>query len=385
MFRKRNFFSSLIVVALAFFLNEGVAQQEDRGRLEMKLKLIEEQIAKNIADLDKNQRQKSLIDRELKEISEETKKVEEASKKITAELTTLEESGKVLRSAVKRVEKEVEYRKFSLENRLITIYQLNRRHAVLSYLFKSSDSKELIRRVRYTKAITDSDVEKMLTLKKLVGSLHEDRLALTTAQSKQQFVLKKLEKISTELDRKKIKRKQLAEDVSKQELKLETAIDSLKSTSQDLEKILASMMGALEQDRLLAKKFSGAGLAESKGLLVYPVSGMVEGRFGKVQHDEFDDVLLRKGMEFRVQQGSPVKVVAPGKVVMNRVLSKYGMVVIVDHGKRFYTLYGRMAQVKVSRGSLVAEGDILGQVGADNFYFELRHKGRAIDPELYLR
>jgi len=384
MFKTNIAFLLKILCIQVAFQSVSFASPADRTRLEFKLKMIEQEITKTVSSLNKKKRQKSIVNRELAELTTETKKVEDAVKKISGELGTLERSGKVLQKAVGRVQKEVEERRKSLNSRLITIYQLNRRHAVLNYLFESEDSRDLIRRIRYSKEITDADLEKMSTLKRLILSLHEDRVALTTAQSKQEFVLKKLESISADLDQKKVRKKKLRFLFSKQESELQESIASLRSTSKDLEGLLADMMGANEKVLPVEKLFVGAGLAASKGKLPYPVKGAVVGSFGKVRHDEFDDVLLRKGMEFSVEEGGPVGAVASGNVVMNRVLSKYGRVVILDHGRRFYTLYGRLGKVEVKQGETIAPGGRIGTVGADNFYFELRHKGKAINPEIYL-
>jgi septal ring factor EnvC (AmiA/AmiB activator) len=67
---------------------------------------------------------------------------------------------------------------------------------------------------------------------------------------------------------------------------------------------------------------------------------------------------------------------------------EYGNVVIVNHGKRFYTLYGRLNEIVPLVGDIVEGGDVLARTGKKdrwgrNFYFELRYKGKAIDPWRY--
>ena len=65
-------------------------------------------------------------------------------------------------------------------------------------------------------------------------------------------------------------------------------------------------------------------------------------------------------------------------------------VVIVDHGGRFYTLYGHLASIDVSKGAAVQAGDDIGTVGmaptgAPSLYFEVRIDGRPADPVQWLK
>src|SRR5262249_7355065 len=122
-----------------------------------------------------------------------------------------------------------------------------------------------------------------------------------------------------------------------------------------------------------------------QGKLPVPIVGSVLERFGAHRHEEFDDVLFSKGMEFRADVGAKVLAVAAGKVVYSGVLPAYGNVVILDHGARYYTLYGRLASSLVSVGRVVNSGEMLAVVGQPddkgrNFYFEIRLRGKAVDP-----
>jgi lipoprotein NlpD len=82
--------------------------------------------------------------------------------------------------------------------------------------------------------------------------------------------------------------------------------------------------------------------------------------------------------------------VGAGRVLHLGPMPGYGTIVIVDHGARSYSLYGKMGEILVERGSDVTQGDTLGRLnGADkeasNFYFEIRKNGTPVDPAPYLR
>jgi murein hydrolase activator len=97
-------------------------------------------------------------------------------------------------------------------------------------------------------------------------------------------------------------------------------------------------------------------------------------------------MIFIKGLEFSGNVGEKVRPVAKGKVVFSQLLPGLGNVVIVDHGKRYYTLYGRLSSVLTQLGDIVGRGDTVGILGEPdrkgrNFYFELRQKGKAMNPQ----
>ncbi len=127
-----------------------------------------------------------------------------------------------------------------------------------------------------------------------------------------------------------------------------------------------------------------------RGRLEWPVDGGVLYAFGKAQGRDRTTVRWN-GVGIRAPVGAPVRAVAAGEVAVAGPVSSYGPTVIVQHGGGDYTVYGSLAQVAVQRGQWVERGATLGTVGASDpalpahLHFELRPKGRAVDPLPWLR
>ena len=116
-----------------------------------------------------------------------------------------------------------------------------------------------------------------------------------------------------------------------------------------------------------------------------PAIGRVVRSFGKRRVQEFDDVISNNGVELLVEEGSTVKAIRDGIVRFIGEMPHFGPVVVVDHGERLYSLYGRLQKVSVKVGANLKRGGSIGLVGkiserGSNFYFESRRAGRAIDP-----
>lgn len=131
------------------------------------------------------------------------------------------------------------------------------------------------------------------------------------------------------------------------------------------------------------------GLFGASGGLAAPVKGQVVQRFGKVQLASFKDVLFSKGVEFSTKEGGDVHAVLGGKIAYAGNLPGYDTVVIIDHGVRSYSLYGRLGSSLVNKGDIVTKDHVVGVTAAPdkrgrNFYFEVRKNGKPVDPEAVL-
>jgi murein DD-endopeptidase MepM/ murein hydrolase activator NlpD len=134
----------------------------------------------------------------------------------------------------------------------------------------------------------------------------------------------------------------------------------------------------------------GAAFASRKGKLLLPAEGTVSVAFGKVVNPKFNTVTVQNGIDIEAPAGAPVQAVAPGRVVHAGWFKGYGNLVIVDHGDGYHTLVAHLASMRTAMGEDVDPGDVLGTVGdsaslkGPYLYFELREKGRPIDPRPWL-
>ena len=91
------------------------------------------------------------------------------------------------------------------------------------------------------------------------------------------------------------------------------------------------------------------------------------------------------------QTGTPVKAVHGGRVVFADWLRGAGLLVIVDHGQGYFSLYGHNQSLLTEVGDSVQAGQSLATVGssgghsASALYFAIRQQGRATDPALWFK
>ena len=92
------------------------------------------------------------------------------------------------------------------------------------------------------------------------------------------------------------------------------------------------------------------------------------------------------GLLISAERGAEVRVPYGGRVVYADWLPGLGLLLIVDHGGGYMSLYGHNEQIFKAAGTAVSTGDVIASVGDSGgrdtpaLYFEIRRGARAIDP-----
>lgn len=120
--------------------------------------------------------------------------------------------------------------------------------------------------------------------------------------------------------------------------------------------------------------------------LPYPVRGQVQGKFGAARPDGG----IWRGIVLRANAGTTVRAVAPGRVVFANWMSGFGNLLIIDHGRDYLSVYAYNQSTLKQVGDIVGRGEAVARVGATGgqvepgLYFELRHQGKPINPQVWL-
>jgi len=123
------------------------------------------------------------------------------------------------------------------------------------------------------------------------------------------------------------------------------------------------------------------------GGLGWPLSGNLLARYG----GKLPDGRTSSGVLIGAPAGSTITAVADGTVVFSDWMTGYGMILIVDHGNGYMSLYAhndtllRDAGATVKKGEAVAKVGNSGGQGVTALYFELRRNGQPIDPGSWLQ
>ena len=123
------------------------------------------------------------------------------------------------------------------------------------------------------------------------------------------------------------------------------------------------------------------------GGLGWPLSGNLLAGYG----GKLPDGGSSSGLLIAAAAGTPVKAVADGKVVFGDWMNGYGLILIVDHGNGYMSLYAHNEALLRDVGDAVKRGDAVASVGNSGsagptaLYFELRRDGDPVNPNVWLK
>ena len=339
-------------------------QEKDRKnqqKIRQELKSTQQKLKstdKRLANLDKDiKNQRSLV----KQLADKSEKNQELSSQAKTHLTAL----------------LVQYAKFQKPN-------------FLQILLSNNDKQEYERQQTYLKYYGRSRQQQLDAL----------RVNLQTIEASSQEYAERQKQLSKQLnEQKKLKQTIAQENDNKNKLlkKLDSGIAEKSSTIKKLKadkKRLSALIQRLEEQRKAKaqtnKQFVPAkgGFTKQKGRLILPVVGKIKVAYGQKQ---WPSGLRSNGLQVLPSQAgnNNVRAIYEGRVIFSNWLKGFGNLIIIEHGGGYISLYGNNQILNKKEGDIVAPREVIATYrqtkNQPNFYFEMRHKGKTINPQSWLR
>jgi murein hydrolase activator len=159
----------------------------------------------------------------------------------------------------------------------------------------------------------------------------------------------------------------------------------LRRQRSDLESLLQQLRRATAS--LPPEDLGHSPFGQLRGKLPRPVAGRVIESYGQVRAGG----LKWQGDLFATQRDAPVHAVSGGRVIYADWLAGLGLLIIIDHGDGYMSLYGHNDRLYESVGQRVTAGQTIAQAGDSGgsarpeLYFEIRREGKPLDPRSWLR
>ena len=125
-----------------------------------------------------------------------------------------------------------------------------------------------------------------------------------------------------------------------------------------------------------------------KGKLAWPVQGRLAGEFGQPREG---GTVKWTGVLLEASEGTPVRAIYRGRVAFADWLAGLGLLIVLDHGNGYMSLYGHNEALLKEAGDWVSPGETIAQVGDTGgqaraaLYFEIRAKGEPVNPHDWIK
>ncbi len=257
-------------------------------------------------------------------------------------------------------------------------------HNRLRLLLNGDDPSKAARMLRYASDLSRYQLARITEFQNTLAELADVQEQLDSnlreLQEQEAALTQRSAELATARDERAAALAALDADIDSRNQELE----QLQFDQAELQALLDEIARAMEGIRSFADVPAISG---QQGRLSRPVDGAIAARFGSSYGG---GSLRRQGIIIRASEGTPVQAVHPGQVVFADWLRGAGLLVILDHGNGYMSLYGGNEALSRSAGDWVDAGDVLatsglgGENGTAGLYFEIRRNGTALNPEDWL-
>jgi len=429
---------ALILLALTCLL--GPAFADERAQTQQQLDATRQDIAELKKKLGALQEEKSGVQKDLRgtetDIGKLEKQVEELQKELKkseGELERLDTEKKKLQSA--RTEQQ---RLIAIQAR--SAYQNNGREEYLKLLLNQQNPEKFARTLTYYDYLSKARLAQLRsfneTLRQLAnvekdiaqqqaqllvqqGTLDDQRQELEKTRAERQEILAKLNSNLKTNDQKLAAREQEQAELGKV---LKTIEETLARQAREAEEARQRALAEQEAEKKRQREAAiaaresrntsaddepkkpvrtpgplvssdgavyGGVFSAARGKLPWPVNGRLLARFGESRGD--DARAKWDGVMISASAGSQVHAVHGGRVVFADWLRGAGLLVILDHGNGYLSLYGHNQTLLKGAGDIVKAGEAISTVGNSGgqstpaLYFAIRQQGQPSDPTQWCR
>lgn len=320
-----------------------------------------------------------------KDLSRKNRKLKVISRRLDSILLGLQKTEVKLKSA----DLSLQGRRKLLKKRARALYKWQRGGTPFILLNGGGSVGDLMRRSRYLELMLAKDQDLLENL--LKDSARQEALKKDLAVKKKHLNRERRALVKANRAVRKEKRKKrriLATLRGEKEIRTQ-ALKELEQAAHRLQRMIDEIGRKSTVKSMVAYPWKGFGAL--RGKLNYPIEGKVVGGFGMARHPEFSEDLFRKGIDIEAQLGEEIRTVERGRVIFADQFSGYGKMMIIDHGKRYYTIYAHLSELLKGPGETVRRGEPIALVGDSGsregaqLYFEIRKDGKPLNPLPWFR
>jgi len=379
----------VFVFLLGIWVNQGYAEDLQTST---ELNKVESDINEVTQNMQQLSEQKDGLQSLLADIEKDYGEIAASLKTLQSQIDKKRDSLDNIRQDMQGYQSEIDKLSKQLADQIRVAYAIGQKEK-LKLLLNQQDLVLSSRMMVYFNYFNKERLKKLADLDAAVQRLDQlDKQKQTETELLEQDLERKKSE-QTVLDEARKQRNELLVKIGTDFSSSEQQLSQLQESENRLKSLMASL--PVTEEELAADAGQGKELPSSlednsepkadfsslKGKLPWPVSGKLVHKFGSARTEgTWDGVLID------ANEGLEIKAVTAGKVVYAEWMRSYGLLMIIDHGQGYMTLYAFNQSLYKQVGDLVATGDVIASVGQSGgrsqsgLYFGIRNKGVPIDP-----
>lgn len=373
------------LLSMCFILSIGHAQAQptDDEAYQTKLKMLQSAIAELRSELEnvkdsKDQLQVNLQNSEV-DISELIKKIERLKGDLASQKKHL--------AQLKTQRNELQKSRKQQQN--IIIQHINAAHRLgqqsqIKLLLNQQNPAEIARTLKYYQYFLDARSDKVDDYIDTITEIDRIEPEIIQRTSRLEANKRNLEQQHLALNQRQVERHNVLKKLKQRITSTDKQLKKLNQDKQQLETLIKQLAEAITNLNLSG---DGQPFAKRRGKMTPPTKGKLKHTYGS---QRIAGKLTWDGIVITAQEGAPVTAVHHGRVIFSDYMRSHGLLLIIDHGDDYMSLYANNQTLSKDVGDWVGSGDAIARVGStggqshSGLYFEIRHQGRPVNPSRWL-
>jgi len=376
---KQSTYWILFFFTLLLCCTQNAYSKESPEKVKKELKTLQTKIQKLEKNIYHTKRQEKALIHVLRTTEKE---IGECAEKLRGFQTNLaqreQEIATIKKSQAKHKQQNV-FNQHALKKIIRTnLYHQNQEK--LKLLLSQNNLSNLSRLGHYYHYFSKAHTKQIATLQRELSQMKELQLSLLKARDQQKILKKNILNQQFSLKKKKVARKTLITQLFQQLEGDQTQLWQLQQQEKHLEKLFQTLQKKLKSTIGFSDPLQR--FSKMKKKLVLPI----QTQEATLTTHPLPNTKSKHKTYIRAKSGTPVLAIYTGKVVFAEWLRGIGLLIIIDHGNGFMSLYGNNQTLYKTLGERVKPGELIARVGKSGakaqagLYFEIRKDGKSIDP-----
>ena len=372
----------LLTACLLLPVATAMGQADELASREARLDTLRDRIGELQERLAEDRERAGGLEAELGELEQRIGRERRALSQLEAQIRDRQQRIAELESAIATQSHRSEVHRRQLAESLRSTYRQGET-AALRLVLNADDPARLQRLLVYQQILAGARSEQVRQAESAMRRLRDQRAEREAALAAQRADRDKRETRLGELQADLAERDALLDEIRGRIRDRDSRLEARREEAETLNGVIEDL-----RERLASTgPGPGQGAEMATGALAWPHEGPLLARYGSERAGD----LAWTGLLIGGESGDPVRPVAPGQVVFADWLRGPGLLLIIDHGEGYLSLYGRNQALYADVGDRVATTDVIATVGRSGgraepaLYFELRADGEPVDPLVWLR
>ena len=354
--------------------------EEEKQRFEE----VKRNIEKIKKDLEKTKSSRDKLQQTLEENELNIQKLNDKTQELKGELDQKQSKLDDLHHEQNTLEKKKSEQAGLVKDYINAAYRLGQ-HSQIRLLLNQQDPAAVTRMLKYYEAFSHSRSEKIDLFVATLNRLNQIEPEIAEEKDKLQRTYAAYKEEQQALRNSQSSRRQTLAKLESEFNSQRQRLAGLQADRERLERLLSEVYEEINAQELA---IDVSEFSQLKGQLPWPAKGKPSNRFG---HKRSGSQLKWQGLVISAARGSDVIAVHHGQVVFSDYLRGHGLLLIIDHGSGYMSLYAHNENLYKELGEWVEAGEIISSVGDTGgrrdaaLYFELRHNGKPTNPSPWLR